>query len=115
MPTFHFYVKGSLADEMKGANTPLLEQKVIAFNKELNPFSGGGHKLSEAADPHVPALSAREARLKAFASIEGERKPVVGIATAPAAVAPAVDSSSSSTDEDEALAKVREVRLSEVK
>ena len=60
MPTFHFYVKGSLVDEMKGANAPQLEQKVIALKVDLNPFSGGGHKLSnDKADPHVPALSAR--------------------------------------------------------
>lgn len=77
IPTFHFIVKGQLVDEMKGADPGSLEQKVVTHKVSVDPFGGSaGHKLAAGpSDPNAPpALSAREARLKAFAAMEGPRK-----------------------------------------
>jgi len=108
IPTFHFFVKGQLVDEMKGANPATLEEKINQHGVASNPFGGSGHKLASAdADPNVPALSAREARLKAFASVEGPRKsaPATTAAAAAPPVAGAGAGAAEDCDEDEALSK----------
>lgn len=101
-PTFQFYVNGSMVDEIKGADPNLLEQKVIMHKVDVNPFAGQGFKLT--SDSSAPAMSAREARLKNFGALEGERKPVV-----PKPAAPSVN------DEDEALSKAMQMSLAEEK
>ncbi len=100
IPTFHFYVKGSLKDEMKGADSNTLEQKVIALKVDnVNPFGGQGFKLA-VTETGVPTLSAREARLKAFGNVEGPHKQPT-----PKPVEPTLKLSSEDVDEDMALAK----------
>lgn len=74
IPTFHFILNGSLVDEMKGADPVSLEQKVVQHKVDTNPFAKAGYKLSSAADANQVALSAREARLKAFGSVEGPHR-----------------------------------------
>lgn len=106
IPTFHFYVKGKLVDEMKGANSAALEQKVVQHKVDLNPFVGQGQKLSS-SDSGVPALSAREARLKAFNNIEGPHK------QPPVKVAPSVKSNDEDADEDEALARALAISIAD--
>jgi len=109
IPTFHFMVKGSLVDEMKGGNPQALEQKIIQHKVDLNPFQGSGHKLvSEDTDPNLPALSAREARLKAFASLEGPRKP---INAAEGDTGKKMDIVEDADDEEEAMAKAMSLSL----
>lgn len=106
MPTFHFYVKGKLAEEMKGANPDGLEQKVIALQVNIDPFAGGsGHKLSAESDPNVPAMSAREARLL---RMEGPKK-----AGAPKEEAKAAPSAPSAAEEEEALAQAMKLALAD--
>ncbi len=111
IPTFHFMVKGSLVDEMKGADPRVLEQKVTQYKVDVNPFKGAGNTLaSPDADPNVPALSAREARLKAFAALEGpQKKPV------PAANAKPSANDAGNDDEDEALAKALALSIADSK
>jgi thioredoxin 1 len=114
IPTFHFIVKGNLVDELKGANPQALEQKVMQHKVDTNPFKGSGNRLSDSsADPNVPALSAREARLKAFGIHEGEKRP---------SPAPAVKHTSNPSggaaeydDEEEALAKALALSLADGK
>eukprot|EP00428_Durinskia_dybowskii_P066835 CAMPEP_0170387838 /NCGR_PEP_ID=MMETSP0117_2-20130122/17769_1 /TAXON_ID=400756 /ORGANISM="Durinskia baltica, Strain CSIRO CS-38" /LENGTH=616 /DNA_ID=CAMNT_0010643729 /DNA_START=35 /DNA_END=1885 /DNA_ORIENTATION=+ len=114
IPTFHFIVKGKLVDELKGADPSAIEQKIAQHKVDVNPFTGSGHRLvdPESTDPHVPALSAREARLKAFASLEGERKqtsstPTTGTTSVPAAANCEKD------DEEEALSKALSLSLAD--
>lgn len=89
IPTFHFYVNGSLKDEMKGANAAGIEQKVVQYKVDANPFGGSGFKLAAAAGDG-PAMSAREARLKQFGDLTPApaRAPVAAAAPV-AAPAPA--------------------------
>lgn len=111
IPTFHFVVKGRLVDELKGANAGAIEQKVQQHKVDVNPFKGEGNRLSNGpSDPHVPALSAREARLKAFAAMEGERK-----APAPKQEAPVQKQSAGAAhdDEEEALAQAMSLSLAD--
>ena len=94
IPTFHFILRGQLVDEMKGANPVTLEQKVQQHKVSLDPFGGStGHKLSTPGG-HEPALSAREARLKAFAALEGTHKQPAHAAPAAGSVSTAVGSGS---------------------
>ena len=84
IPTFHFIVKGNMVDEVKGADARSVEEKVQQYKVDVNPFKGSGNRLSsDPIDPNVPALSAREARLKAFASLEGEHKRPSAASTPP--------------------------------
>jgi thioredoxin len=131
IPTFHFYVNGSLKDEMKGANPSALEQKIVQYKVNVNPFGGSGQKLQ--SDPAAPTMSAREARLKQFAALE-TKKPTSSSneggnanTSAPAAVAqpsaPAVVNASTNSsasekmdvdmDEEEALAQALAISTSE--
>ena len=102
IPTFHFIVKGNLVDEMKGADPRVLEQKVNQYKVEISSFKGSGNRLADPnADPNVPALSAREARLKAFSAMEGAHKKPTPVAE--------------SNDEEEALAKALALSIADNK
>lgn len=104
IPTFHFMVRGAVVDEMKGANPNTLEEKVIKYKVDVNPFKGAGNTLSGgSSDPNMPALNAREARLKAFGALEGPH------------VKPAAKESKhvDQDEEDEALARALELSLAE--
>lgn len=96
IPTFHFYVRGQLKDEMKGANPMALEQKINAHKVEVNPFAGEGFKLVSANTENPPG-NAREARLRAFGNIEGAHVKPAAKAETP--------KSAEEDDEDAALAK----------
>lgn len=110
IPTFHFIVKGQLVDEMKGADPKALEQKVQQHKVDTNPFKGAGNRLSDSpADSNVPALSAREARLKAFAAAEGEHKRPSPQPTAK----PSGAGAEAYDDEDEALSKALALSLAD--
>jgi len=62
IPTFHFIVNGRVMEEMKGANPQQLEQKVIQFKVNTDPFGGSaGQTLSSGSN-----LDPREARLRAM-------------------------------------------------
>lgn len=106
IPTFHFMVKGALVQEMKGGNPNTLEENVIKYKVDVNPFKGSGNTLSGSSDPNVPALSAREARLKAFGALEG---PHMKPAAQPAPQANHTDAD----DEDEALARALALSMAE--
>lgn len=119
MPTFHFYAKGQLVEEMKGANPSEFEKNILKHKGAGDPFSNSlGHKLSAGpVDPNVPALSAREARLLAFQNLEGPKKPVdegkEGIeGTSSSSSGAIVDGD---IDEEEALAKALALSMADVK
>lgn len=67
MPTFHFYVKGTLVDEMKGADAAMLESKIQQHQVDVNPFgSSKGFTLgasSGGGDVDTPPMDPRAARL----------------------------------------------------
>jgi thioredoxin len=107
-PTFHFIVKGTMMEELKGANPSEIEKKVLQYRvANVSTFeTSAGHTLSGSADPNVPVLSAREARLKAFASMDGP-------STKPAA--PVVAAKPAADEEEEALAKAMALSLAEDK
>lgn len=63
IPTFHFIVNGRVVDELKGANQGAIEQKVLQYKVNMDPFGGSqGHKLA----PSSGAVDPREARLRAL-------------------------------------------------
>lgn len=73
-PTFHFYVNGNKVDELQGADARSLENKVIQYKVNVG-FAGSGQKLG--ATPvwdgvGLPPGNARDARLKAFGSIDSK-------------------------------------------
>ncbi|KAJ1402087.1 hypothetical protein B484DRAFT_405513 [Ochromonadaceae sp. CCMP2298] len=136
IPTFHFILKGKLVDEMKGANPTELEAKVVQYKVQTDPFGGSsGFKLAGDVDPNAPALSAREARLKAFAAMEGPKRVVeakkgedcdddealskalslslAAETTAPTAPAPSQASAKSGQDADEYAAAEAEFAAAE--
>ena len=115
IPTFHFIVKGTLMDEMKGANPATLEQKVMQFKVAVSTFTGSGNKLSaDPVDPQVPALSAREARLKAFSAMEGPKK-AASAADGKDSPTPSAGTKidANADDEDEALSMALALSLAE--
>lgn len=119
IPTFYFFVRGQKVDEMKGADPRGLEDKVARHKVDVDPFKGSGYKLS-AGNDDAPAMSAREARLKAFAAMEGPKKAAAAPAPAPAPAASAGASGESGlgltdgdVDEDEALAKAMKLSMAE--
>jgi thioredoxin 1 len=112
IPTFHFMVKGQMVHEMKGANAGAIEQKVQELKVEVNPFKGAGNRLSEnSGDPNAPAMSAREARLKAFGAHETAKQS----APKPGADGPVSKQSGGEAydDEEEALSKALALSLAD--
>jgi thioredoxin 1 len=112
IPTFHFMVKGQMVHEMKGANAGAIEQKIQELKVEVNPFKGAGNRLSESSsDPNAPAMSAREARLKAFGAHETAKQS----APKPAADGPVSKQSGGEAydDEEEALSKALALSLAD--
>jgi thioredoxin 1 len=105
IPTFHFIVNGNQVDEMKGANPTTLEQKINQHKLNANPFGGTGNKLSGTTGNE---LSAREARLKAFGSLEQPRA-----AIPPPAPVAAVAKPSTDEDEDEVLQRAMVLSIAE--
>mmetsp|Transcript_28442 Transcript_28442/g.28758 ORF Transcript_28442/g.28758 Transcript_28442/m.28758 type:complete len:596 (+) Transcript_28442:167-1954(+) len=118
-PTFQFYVNGNKVDELKGADPRQLEAKVNQ-HKPAASFGGSGTKLGASAAPAWDGVgmppgpgNARDARLKAFGSIDAKPKKDP---TKPAAPSPSTSSRAPSTsssvptpmvtedDEEEALA-----------
>lgn len=67
-----------VVDTVKGADARVLEAKIQQHKVETDPFAGKGQTLSSAAGASsaaaAPALSSREARLKAFGHMDA--KPV---------------------------------------
>lgn len=60
---------------MKGANGAVIEEKVIKYKVDsVDPFQGSGYKMSSSDTTTTSSMSAREARLKAFANIETSSK-----------------------------------------
>lgn len=102
MPTFHFYVKGSLVDEMKGANPKGLEDKIIQHQVDVNPFQGSGFSLGGGEPVAAPQSEAslREARLRA---LQGRGMTVAAPSPAPAP-APAAVPARAAAEEDEDIA-----------
>lgn len=125
IPTFHFYVNGELKEQLKGANQGGIEEYIIKYKVNPDPFaSSTGHKLSSsAASDGTPAMSAREARLKAFD--DANKSKAAAISTATTANTSTSSSSTSSAsvgtqaafaeddDEDAALAKAMALSLAE--
>lgn len=106
IPTFHFIVNGNQVDEMKGANPTALEQKINQHKVNTNPFGGTGNKLSSSTGNE---MSAREARLKAFGTLEPTRAPIPPPAPAAAVAKPSTDEE----DEDEALQRAMALSIAE--
>eukprot|EP01039_Chlorochromonas_danica_P008045 gene8045-8875_t len=106
IPTFHFYVNGVLKEEMKGANPPVLEQKIQQY-KPASAFGGAGFKLQ--ASTETAGLSAREARLRQFGTLETSA-PAAAPAPTPA---PSQPMEVVRNEEEEALAQAMALSLAE--
>jgi thioredoxin len=68
MPTFQFFVKGDMVDELKGADQFGLNDRVQRYKVDVTPsFAGKGFSLGSAgATAATDAGDFRDARLKAF-------------------------------------------------
>lgn len=98
-PTFHFYVNGQKVDEMKGADSRTLENKVNQH--KTSSFGGAGNALGGWDGVGMPPTNARDARLKAFGHIDDARSP----APAPTAKAAATSTEDMEISDDEVLAQ----------
>ena len=65
----------TVVDTMKGADARALEAKIMQHKVEVESFAGTGFKLtpSSSESSGVPALSSREARLKAFGHLDAKQ------------------------------------------
>jgi len=120
MPTFQFFVRGEMVDEIKGANPPEIEAKVAKWQVDTNPFAGKGQTLgAPTGDADQPPLDPRAARLKALERFGGGGAGSGGGGSgggaappsAPAALKPAAAPATSSSvpmavdDDDDAIAR----------
>jgi hypothetical protein len=119
-PTFQFFINSQVIDEMKGANSTELENKV---NQHLSKgrassFSGTGATLGGGSSWNgvgLPPGSEREARLKALgqaSTSQAKAAPAPAPIAAPAPVAAPAPAPVAMTEEDEEEAVARAIALS---
>jgi len=127
MPTFQFFVRGEMVDEIKGANPPEIEAKVAKWQVDTNPFAGKGQTLgAPTGDADQPPLDPRAARLKALERFGGGGAGSGGGSgggaappSAPAALKPAAAPATSSSvpmavdDDDDTIARAVAASLAE--
>lgn len=113
-PTFQFFINSQVIDEMKGANSTELENKVNQHlsKGKTSAFSGTGSTLGGSSWNGVgmPPGSEREARLKALN--QPLSQPAAPAPVAAAAPAPSQPKPVAATEEDEEEAVARAIALS---
>ena len=104
MPTFKFFFKGGLLEEMQGADAARLEALIIKHMAAVTPaptFGGKGYSLASSSANSVP-LDPTAARLAKFG---GGISGATGHAAPPAAPISAAAVLASADDDDEELAR----------
>lgn len=113
MPTFQFFIKGEMIDEMIGADQIKLEQKVNEYKKRgdsSNQFGGKAFTLGNSNTENPPS-NIRDARLNRFKDMESSKSssiPKSSISSSSILAAEGIDD-----DDEEAIRKAIEMSLSD--